>query len=277
MLKSIISLFSSLDHKKSKTVLFFKLIIWRINKIFIKTSIIHTFFNELKIIVTPYSSYGALVFYLGLPDKQEMNYLLKQLNSSDIFIDVGANIGVYSILASYKIKKGKIYAFEPNVKILSDLKNNIQLNGIKNIEIISKIVSNHNKSELFESNDISEISSISKKSGKNIHQISSITIDSFLKNEKIKSVKLLKIDVEGAEGLIFEGAVKSLKSKIIKNIIFELNLNCTNFGHSPAKIISLLNSFNYDVYQFTNSGYLKIEKCSKIDFKKTMNLLATYK
>jgi len=86
--------------------------------LFVKVPVIVELTDRADFICDPKSSYGSLVFYEGLPEYYEMNFLKKKLNTKSIFIDVGANVGVYSLLAASVIKSGKIFAFEVNPQAL---------------------------------------------------------------------------------------------------------------------------------------------------------------
>src|SRR3989344_3174099 len=65
-----------------------------------------------------------------------------EIKSDDVVIDIGAHAGIFTILASYYAKNGKVYAFEPMKENFELLKENIKLNYAKNIESINKAVSN---------------------------------------------------------------------------------------------------------------------------------------
>ena len=65
---------------------------------------------------------------MGLSDWHEMNLLLRYLRPGDEFIDIGANIGIYSLLAGSRVGlDGKVYCFEPDTITFHKLKQNIQL------------------------------------------------------------------------------------------------------------------------------------------------------
>lgn len=268
----------SLERNKLSFIL--KLIFWKINKHFLNISFIYSFYKSLKIVLEPSSSYGALTFYTNLADYYEMHFLLKTLKNQDVFIDIGSNIGIYSLLASTKITSGRIFAFEPNPSIFNKLKTNLQLNNVTNCMPIERIVSNTNEKKMFMINSISELSKIviNNKANKSIIKISSVKLDDFVVENNIQNIKLLKIDVEGAEGLVFEGAKNILKSHLVSNILFELNPVANEFGISSTIIFNQLTNFGYNIYYFNSVGRLvKVNKYSDLPSKDTINLLAKIK
>ena len=76
-----------------------------------------------------------MVIYNVLPDWDEMNFLLRFLRPSDGFIDIGANVGFYTVLASTVITEGPLLAFEANPRNVEVLRQQIELNRLANAEI----------------------------------------------------------------------------------------------------------------------------------------------
>ncbi|BCX14784.1 MAG: hypothetical protein KatS3mg088_467 [Patescibacteria group bacterium] len=264
---------------KSFGILFvFRVIFWKINKILIKLPMIMALTEDIKCICYPSSSFGSLVVYTRLPEYWEMNFLLDNLNELSTFIDVGANIGVYTLLAASKIKKGKIFSFEIDPRALKNLYENIRLNDLGNrVEVIEKVVSDKNGYESFVFSKESEVSHIltDEKENKNISKIASIKLDDFIDSRKIRFVDFLKIDVEGAEYKVLKGLSKTLKGKRVGMILFELNSNLTRYGAGSNDVFNLLSGFGYKVYSFLNNGKIRrIKNVEDFPSNKTQNFLA---
>ena len=200
------------------------------------------------------SDYGTLVVYQKFPEYGEMNFLLDNLKDNDTFIDVGANIGVFSLLASSKIKKGKVFAFEPSPKILAQLYANIALNQkTDRILVAEKAVSNKSKQVNFDISDRADYNHLSFNSSvkKTTLQVKTTTLDKFIKDVGIKHVKLIKIDVEGAEMLVLKGLKQSLLTKKIDMLIVEVNESAAlSFGFSTKDILSCLEEYGFKNYMF---------------------------
>src|SRR3989344_1401255 len=247
------------DHK-FKTLM--KIFWWKVNNIFFHFPIIVQLTPEIKCICRANNSgYGALVAYNSLPEYGEMMFLLNSLKQNDVFIDVGANIGVFSLLASSKITNGKIYAFEPSKSILPNLYQNIFLNSKKDtIEVVEKIVSDKVGTHLFYTHDIPDynhISNTDKKSGK-VLRILATSLDRFIAENKITHIKLIKIDVEGAEFLVLKGIKKSLAAGLIDALIVEVNKEgMREFGFLPDQIFNYLTDYGFKLYYFDFNYKLK--------------------
>jgi FkbM family methyltransferase len=140
------------------------------------------------------------------------------INDDDMIIDVGAHIGLFSLFISQQCKKGKIFAYEPIEKNFNILKENIELNKIKNVIYFNSAVSNQsNKLKIFIDSDDSAHSIF--ESDKKFIEVNSTTIKSIFDENKIKNCNLLKLDCEGAEYQIIESIPKEYFLKIDKMII----------------------------------------------------------
>lgn len=152
---------------------------------------------------------------------------LQNIEEGDLVIDCGAKIGEYTLIASKKIKdSGKIFAFEPFKESALKLKNNLELNNFKNCQIIEMAISNFKGKAIFYENSLSgegclDSNLIRKCTSKT--EINLETIDNFIKTNKIEKVNMMKIDVEGYELEVFEGAKNSLKENKIEKIICEVH------------------------------------------------------
>lgn len=183
----------------------------------------------------------------------------KNLNSGEIFIDVGANIGAISFLGSKIVgKSGKVYAFEPEEKNLHIFQKNISFNNLNNINLvplacteksgfatfnISKNSGEHSLGETISPSNI--IKSI---------KIKTISLDDFTKKNNINKIKLIKIDVEGQELSVLRGA-KSILKKASPKLLFE----CWDKNKFEA-IAKLLDSYNYKIKKVTTNDFIAFKE-----------------
>jgi len=117
-----------------------------------------------------------------------------------VFLDVGANVGKYSIIMGRKMgKKGKVYAFEPEPHNLIALERNIKLNNLQNIRIVPLACSDKKSIiEFYIDEKNTGGHSMIRKTNKKI-KVKTERIDEIISSEKIRNVGLVKIDAEGAE------------------------------------------------------------------------------
>ncbi len=179
-------------------------------------------------------------------ERAELDVLESTLELGDTFLDVGANIGVYGINAAVKIgKNGEVICFEPIAENLSSLRKNIKLNGVENVTIVDKLVSNKSdlRTKVYMHKDSIGTHSAAVRSD-NFRTISTCTIDEVVKKRKLKKVSVMKVDVEGFEGFVLEGASNTIQKH--KPVIFiELDKNMiSQSGYDFAKIVKLIKA-NY--------------------------------
>ena len=152
-----------------------------------------------------------------------------------IIFDIGANTGIYSLLSCAFNNKAKVYAFEPNhnfVRAILNAKNKKKYN----IKINNFALSNKNGFVHFDGYQI--------KRQQNLNKVKTIRLEDFIKNNKIKSVDLIKLDVELHEVQVVEGMGKYLKKYrpdflievLDNNIAKKLNFLFKNLGYNYLSI-----------------------------------------
>ena len=157
-----------------------------------------------------------------------------EINTNDTVIDLGAHIGLFSLLVSQLCKTGKILSFEPVSENFDLLVSNLKLNRIENILPFNMAVSkNSGRLDLFLNNDQSA-HSIFSKSSESI-SAESPSLQKIFDENKISSCKLLKLDCEGAEYQIIDSLPSEYLDKI-QNIVMEYHLADTK----PELIKSLI-------------------------------------
>ena len=186
-----------------------------------------------------------------------------------IVFDVGANVGLITLPLS-KVSK-RVYAFEPDESIFNKLQYNVELNSeIKNIIRFQLALTNNsseNKVKFYTRRCRDQhcrvnlgLSSLKKMPRDSISttSVSCSTIDIFMKDENIPYLDFIKIDVEGSEYDVLEGAVKTIES--FKPIIL---YECSNSIRKMLKTeytrqsFELLQKLGYVQFQIMDELYLK--------------------
>ena len=168
-----------------------------------------------------------------------------EINKTDTVIDVGAHIGLFSLLASQYCTDGKIYAFEPIKENYKILESNVQLNNLSNIKTENCAISKSNsKITIYQSDDESGHSKFIQTD--NPIEVTSKSLNDFFKEKDLKKCNLLKLDCEGSEYEIIEGLEDSNFEKIEKMII-EYHLADTN----PEMLENLKNKLKLFSYKIS--------------------------
>ncbi len=165
-----------------------------------------------------------------------MSFLLHALRETEVFLDVGANAGVYTVLAS-KVVGARTIAFEPIKSTYIKLLDQLRVNGIQELVTTCNMGVGAEKGELpfFNQNDTLNKVSL----GPQVDGTEVITITTLDENTNSSINYFLKIDVEGFEYYVLEGANRLLSSENVLAIIIELN---DNFSGSDLLIIKYIAS-----------------------------------
>ena len=185
----------------------------------------------------------------------EVTALLKKILKKDaIVVDVGANIGWYTLLAAKTVGvNGKVIAFEPAPENYRLLKKSIKINNFNNVIAYRLCVSNiSGTNKLYLGTQNLGGHSLKTKSGNNSIDVKTTTLDTTLKELHVENVDLLKIDVEGAEPEVIEGCLHYLSNRKIKNIFLEWN---AHFWENRRDLLEIIIR-NYEIYEFFKSPFL---------------------
>jgi FkbM family methyltransferase len=155
--------------------------------------------------------YTQCAYYCGHLNESLLRLLQK---GGGVFIDVGANVGVYSIAASRFFKS--VIAFEPDPRSLPQLQRNVSMSSADNVRVVPLALSDR-KSEAqlyFDPSNKGGSSLVSCAAGDAAvsvgAEISTIPLDDFLEGERTDRIALVKIDVEGHEAGVLRGAQRML-------------------------------------------------------------------
>ena len=154
----------------------------------------------------------------GKFEEFETEVMKKEIKEGDIVLDIGANIGYYTLIFARLVgDKGKVFAFEPDPENFALLKKNVETNGYKNIILINKAVSDKEGEIKLYLNKYNKANHTIYQTEENRESIpiKTISLDNFFKDYKGK-IDFIKMDIEGAEYLAIKGMINLLKKN--KNI-----------------------------------------------------------
>lgn len=218
-------------------------------------------------------NYGGYIenetFWRGLFNsfESESGYLwILFSKKSTVIFDIGANTGIYSLVSKSVNNDSVIYAFEPSRNTYSKLIENININSF-DIKVYDLALSDTNGKQLFydSPSEIQTSASLSPEKNKNWdlfqgdiweYQVNTQTLSSFIKNNNIKSIDLIKLDVEMHEPAVLKGYLDYLNIHLPVIFIEILNDNI-------AEIIYGYTYLNYDFYQLLS--YKKVRKVESFE------------
>ncbi len=189
----------------------------------------------------------------------EYEAISKILKPRQIVIDVGANIGTHSVYMSKCVgAEGKIYSFEPIPDTAWQLKENLALNKIENVEVIVaalKDVSGIESMSVFPSNFSAwnSFGTLETTESKPVAQIEvkTLKLDDFVNQKNINRIDFLKIDAEGSEKNVFMGAKKLFENGLIDVLSFEISqIPLKGMGATSEELFNFLNQYGYKSYLY---------------------------
>lgn len=196
---------------------------------------------EIKLLIS--TSYSLVRLRSCSKEKHTVNWI-NTFSIGDVFYDIGANVGTYSLIASKLGKCDMIFAFEPVPGTFYELLSNLKLNQASNITACNICLSDTNSTSIFQLS--SDLPGGALHDGINSNQAGNttnficptLTIDNFIEINNYRKPNHLKIDVDGAELNILKGAVKTLAYEELKSIQIEID----ELSDSNIEINSILNS-----------------------------------
>lgn len=187
-----------------------------------------------------------MVLYSGLPDYPEMSFMLHYLRPGDGFLDVGANCGIFTLLAAALVGEGgRVEAFEPGEGAGRWLRRNLELNGFGQVGVHAAAVgAARSRVAFLRDFDVGNRIRAAVDGGLGTVEVDCVRLDDELAG---RSFALAKVDVEGAEPLVLEGAAGLLAAGNPPVWILELNGKLRHFGYTEAELEGWLGGRGYEL------------------------------
>lgn len=235
--------------------------------------------HGFKMIVDPILDKGIErdIFHYGTYEYGTLTIMKEILKKGDTFIDIGANIGLMTLHAA-KItgKSGKVLSFEPLSSTYNILNKNIILNNFQNIKAINIAIGSTNGIvDIFENIAVCRgaASLIKSNNTKYHHKVDIKRIDNYLKEQNIKNINCIKVDVEGWEIEVLKGATNILSDHSAPICIIECSSLFERDKEHTRNIHSYLCNINsYKLFRLTRGK----EKPSKLHEIKSVEELPVH-
>lgn len=226
------------------------------------------------------------LFLFGSFQKHVTNNKLISLPKNATIIDIGANFGVMSLQFAKIASEGKVYSFEPTHYALIKLKRNLELNPAlaKRIEVINSFLS----AKSLEKADIKAYSSwkVNDEKSNDMHPehlgaakstegVGSMTLDDFCKSKQLEKLDFIKIDTDGHEYEILQGAKQTI-TRYKPQLIFEIGLYVMTEKNIDFNFYSnYFKELNYQMFDSTTMHTITLENHKEyIPKKGTIDIIA---
>jgi FkbM family methyltransferase len=212
--------------------------------------------------------------YFNVLDKADIQEILPLARSGGVYFDVGANVGFYSLQIAKKTQgQSRIFAFEPNHYTFKRLELNCSLNSFGNciLPIHEALYREEGYINFYESPvHTSATSSLSdfKEIARSATKVKATTLDHVVERESLSRIDLLKIDVEGHELDVLEGAKKTLMQNKIHHLFIEFNgffmkqkgISFESFLNAIFSYGFVLTSFNHKKVERVLNGKMRSDQ-----------------
>jgi FkbM family methyltransferase len=194
-----------------------------------------------------------LGYIAGSADQYLQRTIKRYVSPGDNVYDIGANIGYVSLMLAKQVgPEGGVFAFEPIPETFAMLRRNIVLNKLDNVTLLNvaaSATSGVTAMRTIENLSMSSLVWHRDDTGAVQVRIETVAIDNLIESGELPAPKFVKIDVEGAEGLVLQGMARTIAST--KPVIF---LECSDIGRQASW--SLLCGLRYRCQSITTREWV---------------------
>ena len=144
--------------------------------------------------------------WLGSYEWKMQRRIVREVRAGSVFFDVGANVGFYSLLAAMRVGTGRVYAFEPLPANVVFLRSHLEINCVRNVEVLEVAISDHSGTTTFASESTRAMGKLEAGGGLTV-QVS--TLDRLIAEGRAAAPNCIKMDIEGGEFRALLGATES--------------------------------------------------------------------
>jgi FkbM family methyltransferase len=221
---------------------------WQLSSRLALGPIVYEWINGSRFIVRAGETGLTGNIYTGLHEFSDMMFVLHALRADDLFVDIGANVGSYTILACAAVG-ARGYAFEPVPGSYERLVENIRLNHLESRVCCVNTGIGKEAGVLTFTTDGDTTNHVlaEGETSANTLDVEVQRLDTALDGDM---PVMLKIDVEGFETEVLEGAQETLKNKSVHAVVMELNGSGRRYGYDESLLLELMldNDFRTYVY-----------------------------
>jgi FkbM family methyltransferase len=248
----------------------------------LKLPVVYTDQHDLRYVLYPGQNAKVYFQNRGNYEVAETRFCANLIQPGMVIFDVGANIGVYTLLfAKLAGLTGSVHIFEPDIKNYRRLCANIYLNGFEDI-VKANRQAVFSKTQMVKLNTFPDSVNAWHSLGNlelpdpwnagstiiptSVQEIQAVSLDDYCHNNNINRIDFLKVDVEGAELDVLQGAADLFRAGKIKHVMFEISLpQIQGMGHNPEELYQFFKEHGYDVYQILTDGSISKMLETKLD------------
>lgn len=224
---------------------------------------------ECRFFVNSFSEYIRIKM-MGNEKKLSRRFI-RRIKLGDVVYEIGAGTGLYTTFIAKAVgDKGIVIAFEPELRSGERLKQNLELNGVRNVKVFNSALGNKNvkKKMLIDKHFLSGAHGFFDEGNDNSTQkfareVKIVTGDAFISKQLLPIPNVLKIDVEGMEYEVMLGLIETLKNPVCRLLFCEVHfsiLKNRGMAEVPKKIEKLLNSVGFCYIDWLDHSHILASK-----------------
>jgi len=230
----------------------YRLASWQLHKLLSTDSKIYRCWGTRRIMCYPDSQESMWLIYNYYMDWDEFHFIQRYVRDDSVVFDVGINIGIYTLWLSQFIgPAGRLFAFEPDPQNHQRCAENIRRNGIRVATLEQAALSDRaGRLEFSVGADLENHLIPQGASSDSAVCVQATTLDEYCHSRQVETIDFMKVDVEGAELMVLQGASNILGRGGVNVIQLELNDALKRYGIQRADVVELLRNHDYDLYTY---------------------------
>ncbi len=216
--------------------------------------LIARFDGDLRLVVDLSDHIECMIYLHEMQqgDRGLVRFLKRLWRPGDVVLDVGANIGVFSLLAAKRVRdRGRVIAFEPVERNIARFMQNMKLNVMGQVELQAIALSNRDGSDhiFLPTHNNAGMCSLHRVEPSDLEQTVTLRrLDTYVASARLDRIDSIKVDIEGHEAAFLEGAAETLET-YRPTVCMELSRpHLQRAGSNPLEILESMQFLRYAVY-----------------------------
>lgn len=236
----------------------------------------------LQVVITPGEETSRALFVSGEYEPVSMAALERFLSPGAVFLDVGANVGLFTLIASRSVgPAGHVYSFEPSSRELVVLRRNLSISNCSNVTVVPAAVADRMGTGMLHvaagrhrgQNTLAPSFGYPGVEEEREESVPLVCLDELLRAGDIRRPDVIKIDAEGSELQVFQGA-EALLREAMPVIAFEVNDTLLRAsGASPGALADFLIGLGYQLHRLDDDTG-ELVRVERLDDTPSENFLA---
>jgi FkbM family methyltransferase len=199
---------------------------------------------------------GALAFRLY--ERHEIELMRRLCQPGEVVVDIGANVGLYTAIAGIRVgPAGRVFSFEPDPESFSFLQQTVRLNGLENTHLVNAAVSRMaGRARLYRSSENRGDSRLYAYEGSDGSlEVDTLCLDDYLEARGIGEVDVIKIDVQGCEGMVIDHMERTLRRSPRLRMLMEFfPTGLRQAGTDPLTLLAALQGWGLTCHEIKGDG-----------------------